>query len=107
MKSGLWIYFDLGINGDYEGMYTWLDQHNAQACGENLAFVRYEAEGDLFEALKADLIDAVAVEGRNHIYVVCRDEVDNVVGRFLIGKRLKAPWAGYAVSEVPEAADYA
>ncbi|MFH1115168.1 MAG: hypothetical protein V1792_14760 [Pseudomonadota bacterium] len=39
MKKGVWIYFDLGINGDYEGMYEWLDKHNAHACGENFAFV--------------------------------------------------------------------
>ena len=28
----IWLSFDLGISGDYEGMYAWLDDKNAQEC---------------------------------------------------------------------------
>jgi hypothetical protein len=29
-----WISFDLGLQGDYEPLYEWLDRHEALECGE-------------------------------------------------------------------------
>jgi len=105
MRRGVWIYFDLGINGDYEGIYEWLDNHNAHACGEHLAFVRYEFNNDLFEELKGDIETQVNLVNKNHIYVVFKDEAGNVVGKFLVGKRMKAPWIGYGSADEEEMID--
>jgi hypothetical protein len=33
-RAAVWISFDLGVRGDYEGMYAWLDTHNAKECGD-------------------------------------------------------------------------
>ncbi|MFC1834907.1 hypothetical protein ACFL2Q_09255 [Thermodesulfobacteriota bacterium] len=107
MKKGVWIYFDLGINGDYEGMYGWLDNHNARACGEHLAFVKYESKEDLLEELKADIANKVRLANKNHIYAVSKDERGKVVGKFLAGRRMKAPWIGYASDDEEEATDVA
>ena len=30
----VWISYDLGIRGDYEGLYAWLDSHRAKECGD-------------------------------------------------------------------------
>jgi hypothetical protein len=32
MKKAVWISFDLGVQGDYEGLYGWLDRLDAQTC---------------------------------------------------------------------------
>jgi hypothetical protein len=105
MATGVWIYFDLGINGDYEGMYSWLDDHDAHACGDRLAFVRYKFGDNLFEELKADILNSVDVAQKNHIYVIFKDEAGNVTGKFLVGRRMRAPWVGYGSADQQEAAD--
>ncbi len=105
MTRGVWIYFDLGIQGDYEGMYAWLDDRHAIACGENLAFVRYPFEGDLFEKIKADILDKVQVVVKDRIYVIFRDEAGNVTGKLLSGRRIRAPWTGYGSPEQEEFVD--
>ena len=35
-QKAVWISFDLGVQGDYEGLYRWLDSFDARECGENL-----------------------------------------------------------------------
>jgi hypothetical protein len=36
MKSFVWFSFDLGVRGAFEGMYEFLDSHEAKECGDNL-----------------------------------------------------------------------
>jgi hypothetical protein len=105
MKTGVWIHFDLGINGDYEGMYAWLDDHLAHECGESLAFVRYDADKNLFEELKADISENVTLAPKNRIYVIFKDDAGNVTGNFLYGRRRRAPWTGYGSPGMEAAAD--
>ncbi len=95
MDVGVWIFFDLGIKGDYEGMYAWLDNRRARACGENLAFLRFAPEGNLFEKLKTDISTHVELASKNSIYVIFKDEAGNVVGKFLFGTHIRPPWTGY------------
>ena len=40
-KQVIWISFDLGIRGDYENLYAWLDEHGAKECGDNFASIIY------------------------------------------------------------------
>ncbi len=42
MKASIWLSFDLGVLGDFEGMYEFLDSHGAQECGDSLATFSYE-----------------------------------------------------------------
>ena len=30
MQTRIWLSFDLGVSGDYEGMYMWLDDRGCQ-----------------------------------------------------------------------------
>lgn len=105
MNRGVWIYFDLGVQGDYEGMFAWLDSHRAHECGENLAFVRYEFTEDLFEEIKADMVDSVELKRKDRVYVVFKDDAEKVVGKFLYGRRMRAPWTGYGSAEEGESED--
>ncbi len=107
MKRILWISYDLGVQGDYEGLYAWLDGHGAKECGDSLAFVEYEFESDLIEELKEDLSQNVRdLRNRGRIYIV-RKEGKGIKGRFLFGSRKSAPWTGYATvsQEVEDSED--
>ena len=110
-KSVIWISYDLGVRGDYEGLYAWLDRHDAEECGDSLAFISYEYKGSLPEFLEADLKKAFNVNdravGRTRVYVIYKDDESGTFkGRFIFGHRKAAPWAGYAPADA-EIADEA
>src|SRR5262245_8598298 len=68
-SSTIWISYDLGVRGDYEGLYAWLDQHKAKECGDSVALLSYRYSGVLVEALKADLGESVETNKRTRMYV--------------------------------------
>ena len=47
MKKAIWISYDLGIKGDFQGLYAWLDDHDGIECGNSVAFIQYMAKKDL------------------------------------------------------------
>lgn len=97
MKRMIWISYDLGIRGDYEGMYAWLDDHEAVECGDSFALVKYDVKKDLMKELKADLSETLSLQKRTRIYVIHLDsQTKKMKGTFLFGGRKAAPWSGYA-----------
>jgi hypothetical protein len=93
----VWICFDLGLRGDYEGMYAWLDKHEAKECGDSLAYLDFQFEGDLLRSLVADIEASVEVTKKTRIYAIWQDpESHKMKGRFIIGARKAPTWAGYA-----------
>jgi hypothetical protein len=99
--STVWISYDLGVRGDYEGLYAWLDAHDAKECGDSLAVLTYRHEGALVDKLKADLKKNVETDKRTRIYVVYRDlATGKNKGRFIFGTRRAAAWTGYAPSDL-------
>jgi len=104
-RNLIWLSFDLGIQGDYESLYAWLDSHKAKECGDNVASLWYEHEGDIVEALQADLKENVQLTRKSRFYVI--SNVDGLKGSFVLGNRKSAPWAGFSGSEVGEDTDRA
>jgi hypothetical protein len=99
LKHAIWISFDFGVSGDYEGLYTWLDKHNAKECGNNIAFLQYEYSRSPVEDLKKELNAAVKIGANSRIYVIYKDQETNKQrGSFVVGGRKAAPWSGYAGS---------
>jgi hypothetical protein len=98
-KHLVWISFDLDFKGDYEGMYEWLDAHNARDCGENLAALDRPYAGDPLPALKRSLGSKMTFGKRDRVYVIFKNQAGRFVGRFLIGKRRRAPWTGASFQE--------
>jgi hypothetical protein len=99
MKSALWISFDLGLQADYEGMYAWLDEHQAKECGDSLAFLNYEYNGSLLETLTQDLQKSVQITKRTRIYIIYREqETKKMKGSFIFGGRKAPAWSGFAVA---------
>ena len=94
--SAIWISYDLGVSGDYEGMYEWLDDHCATECGSSFSFVNeHDHDGDdLLQALKRDIQGSVEIGKRSRIYVLRRID-GREKGSFLFGRRKGAPWKGY------------
>jgi len=101
MKKLIWMSYDLGLKGDYENLYDWLDSHQAKECGDNLAAFEFEFEHDLLKELAEDLKTKVQLDKANRIYVIYpySDSPGSCMrrkGKFLFGKRKPAPWSGYA-----------
>ena len=98
MESSVWLSFDLGVSGDYEGLYAWLDDHNARECGSSVAYFQFSYDDDLPQTLKTEIEHAVSLNRRSRVYLVYR-ESGKMKGRYIIGKRKSAPWAGYGAHE--------
>lgn len=96
MKTFVWLSFDLGVKGDYDGMYRWLDSQEAKECGDSVACFTYSYSGDLLQSLKQDLDSNVEFdEKKSRVYVI-RLVDGKMKGSFILGNRRKAPWTGYA-----------
>ncbi len=95
----IWVSFDLGVGGDYEGMYRWLDNHKAKECGDSCAVLSYPSKTDLRAELKKDLKHSVSLNEKKHRVYVVYQEGTKTKGAFLIGRRRQAPWTGYGVLE--------
>jgi hypothetical protein len=100
MEKAVWLTYDLGVQGDYKGLYAWLDDHQAVECGNGVSFFNYEyGEKKSFEEqLRNDLKSKVKFESGNRIYIVrhvVEEGKKKLKGSFLIGKRKASPWEGY------------
>ncbi len=83
-----WLSFDLGLRGDYESLYTWLDSRGAKECGTNMATFRSESTRD---QLTRELRKVVDLKRNPRLYIINMREG----GRWVAGKRTVAPWTGY------------
>lgn len=96
MDRTYWLSYDLGVGGDYEHLYQWLDDHDALSCGDSVAYFRYTTrKRDIDKALSDDLINQVNLKPGNILYIIRKVDTGEIRGRFLYGKRKAAPWVGY------------
>ena len=97
-KKAVWISFDMGLKGDYKGLYTFLDNHKAVECGQGLAFINYNLANsttdNILEAVKNDIKNYVTLAKSDRIYVIWRDNL-KIKGEFINGSRKQSPWEGY------------
>ncbi|MES2681329.1 MAG: hypothetical protein V4635_15650 [Bacteroidota bacterium] len=95
--KAIWVSYDLGLKGDYIGLYTWLDTVGAKECGNNLAFYSKEYEVESIEqTIKDELMTYLKkLNETDRIYIIYRDEKMKVIGNFIVGSRKKASWEGY------------
>jgi hypothetical protein len=104
MKTHIWISYDLGIKGDYENLYYWLDSHKARECGDSFAYVSYNYKEDIVKEIQEELKSKVTIREKDRIYLIFPKK-DKWVGRFIFGGRKVAPWEGYASKYVEGAVD--
>jgi hypothetical protein len=91
----VWLTFDLGIGGDYEAMYEWLDRHDAEECGEYAATFHMTVDGDVFQVLKTEIEGVVRISKKTRIYAVAY-ETGKYRGKFIFGRRKAAAWKGFS-----------
>jgi len=93
--SPVLLSFDLGIVGDYDQLFAWLDKHEAKECGNNLAIFDYSYRHDLLKEIRQDLRKTMKVTPKTRIYIMYKTG-DAFKGNFIIGSRRSAPWTGMA-----------
>ncbi len=100
-SSTIWLSFDLGIRGDYEGLYSWLAGYKAKECTDSVAVLNYRYSGSLIDYLKEDIKKNVNIDKRTRIYVIYREITSNKnKGNFLFGGWRTPAWASYDLAEV-------
>ncbi len=102
MAKAVWLAYNLGVRGDYEGLFGWLDAHHAKECGDSAAFLHFSCDGPLADALTRELQEAITISKNTRIYAVWQEDGAKLKGRFIIGRRKAAPWSGYADVEPAE-----
>lgn len=108
MKKAIWLSYDFGIKGDYEGLYTWLDDLEAKECGDSLAFFYYEIDEneDLINKIKEDIKKNISLTKRDRIYIIYKSDDGKLKWTFIFGKRKSAPWTGYGSKFIGIEEDY-
>lgn len=94
-RTRVWLSYDMGIRGDYEGLYRFLDMHGAKECGDSVAMFDFDFRSDPAAELAGRLKENVTVDHRSRMYAVYRDGAGKWKGKFLFGGRKAPPWAGY------------
>ncbi len=103
----VFLSYDLTFNSDYDGLFKWLDNHNAENCGQNFCEFAYKFNSDklpkqdknasinsLFSMINDDISKNVKLNNGDRIFVV--SSYDNTMfGGFLTGSYAPKPWAGY------------
>jgi hypothetical protein len=90
----VWLTYDLGVQGDYESLYSWLDEHKAVECGDSAAtFVVARTDADPSISIAKSIRKNVKLGPRARIYLV-RVRGETTRGGFIIGNRKAPPWLG-------------
>lgn len=100
-RKTYWLSYDLGVGGDYDHLYQWLDDHNAKPCGNSVAYFNYEYDDDKNpdEILEEELNAKINLLPGNKLYIIRKKEDNSkITGSFIYGKRGATPWEGYGKS---------
>ena len=97
MEARVWLGYDLGVKGDYPGLYAFLDDHDAIECGESSCSFLFECSDrdNLKPELLAAIESAVQLAPTDRLYVIYRRNDNLTSGSFLWGRRKACPWEGY------------
>lgn len=98
MQKTVWLSYDFGVKGDYEGLFKWLDNMQAAECGASLAYFKVDVpdEKDLPDYVAEQLKANVSFGRSDRVYLIWRNDQDGRnKGRFIVGKRKASTWEGY------------
>lgn len=86
-----WLSYDLGLRGNYDELYEWLDRLDARECGEAMA--TFESD-ETREQIKSELGKLLGKSAR--VYLIGKTKSGKFSGSFIVGQRKRSPWQGYA-----------
>ncbi|MEM0578308.1 hypothetical protein [Flavobacterium polysaccharolyticum] len=104
MKKTIFISYDFGMKGDYEGLFKWLDENNAEERGYGIGIIKeypckptIKTDIDFIKSVRNELKDKIKVGSNDRIYMIWNSfEVNKLKAGFLFGKSKQSPWTGYA-----------
>ena len=105
MKVPIWLSYDLSVRGDYEGLYAWLDNHDAKECGDSIAFIMWDDNGieEIPKQVQNSILNSFNYDKRkDRIYIIYQKEASGKIsssGKFILGTRKANPWQGFASGE--------
>lgn len=105
MKKAVWLSYDLGVKGDYDSLYAYLDNAGAVECGDNLAFFQVDFSGtdaELEAKITQELTSSLTLGKNDRIYLIYRRSDGKIGGKFLFGSRKATPWQGFGQHETSE-----
>jgi hypothetical protein len=107
-KKTFWLSYDLGLKGDYNSLYGWLDKMKARECGDSFAVFQFTCKTDNpKDEIKKELESEVKFNKNDRVYLIWRDDVkQSNAGGFIIGNRKSAPWEGYFSTGMEQTIDY-
>ena len=99
-EKTIYLSYDLGLRGNYNSLYAWLDKYKARECGAGLAVLDYPKSGSNFlDLLDEELSREVPFNKEDRLYAIWREKDTNKLkGRFLRGSRKAEPWAGFSAA---------
>lgn len=103
-KFVFWLSFDLGLKGDYSGLYSWLDSKKSTECGDSLALVSTQIPEDasknpqeIVRVMRAEIEQHVKISSTDRMYIMFKSpDGGPPIGTFLFGKRKRSLWEGYS-----------
>lgn len=94
--------YDLGLKGDYESLYSFLDMQNAIDCGNSSGAFEFNFSGgsdlshsEKMEQIKKEIELKVSLKKGDRIYTIVHDKKGVAIGTFIYGHRQRPIWEGY------------
>lgn len=94
--------YDFGLKGDYESLYSFLDNQEAIDCGNSSGAFEFNFSGGLdlsheekTEQIKQEIESKVSLKKGDRIYVIVHDKNGQPKGSFIYGHRQRPIWEGY------------
>jgi hypothetical protein len=98
-----WLIFDIGLSTSFENLFAWLDDNDADECGDNAATF---SSNKSVQTIVKELTAACQNGGGSRLYLVRRNvQGHGYVDRFIVGRRKAAPWSGFGSSSSPDEKD--
>lgn len=101
-RTRYWLSFDISLTAQYEKLFAWLDEHDAQECGENFATFFHEKP---YERLVQELQKILNGRSRAYLIGVLDPAKGRPIGRFVSGRRKAPPWTGFGATPSPNESD--
>lgn len=74
-----------------------MDSVGAIECGDSVAFFEKKYSGSPLKSMLEEIKEFVSINQETRFYVVYSDpNTGKVKGKFLLGRRKRAPWWGYS-----------
>jgi len=100
-KAAIWLSYDLGLDGDYQSMYEFLDEYGAKECGGSIAFFKFEYKKNARTEIKTLLNKNVVIQPKDRVYLLSMTK-GKFLGGFIFGSRKAPAWAGYHFTDDEE-----